>query len=32
MKSAPELFGVTGRQRDYIDDVLGSVDKDGIYI
>ena len=25
------LFGVTGRQRDYIDDVLGSVDKDGIF-
>lgn len=31
MKSAPGLFGVTGRQRDYIDDVLGSVDKDGIF-
>ena len=29
MKSAPGLFGVTGRQREYIDDVLGSVDKDG---
>lgn len=31
MKSAPGLFGVTGRQREYIDDVLGRVDKDGIF-
>lgn len=31
MKSAPGLFGVTGRQREYNDDVLGSVDKDGIF-
>ena len=32
MKSALGSFGVAGRQRDYIDDVFGSVDKDGIYL
>ena len=32
MKSALGSFGVTGRQRHYIDDVFGSVDKDGIYL
>ena len=32
MKSALGSFGVAGRQRDYIDYVFGSVDKDGIYV
>lgn len=32
MKFALGSFSVTGRQRDYIDDVFGSVDKDGIYL
>ena len=32
LKSALGSFGVAGRQRDYIDDVFGSVDKDGIYL
>ena len=32
MKSALSSFGVTGTQRDYIDDVFGSVDKVGIYL
>ena len=31
MKSALGLFGVTGRQRDKIDDVFDSIDEDGIY-
>lgn len=31
MKFVFGLFGVIGRQRDYIDDVFGSVDKDGIF-
>ena len=32
MKSAHGSFGVTGRQRDYIDDVFGSVDNGGGYL
>jgi len=32
MNTALGSFGVAGRQRDYIDDLFGSVDKDGIYL
>ena len=32
MKSALGSFGIAGRQRDYIDDVFGSVDNAGIYL
>ena len=31
MQSALSSFGVPRRQRDYIEDVFGSIDKDGIY-
>lgn len=31
MRSALSSFGVPGRQRDHIEEVFGSIDKDGIY-
>ena len=31
MQSALSSFGVPGRQRDHIEEVFGSIDKDGIY-
>ena len=31
MQSALSSFGVLGRQREYIEDIFDSIDKDGIY-